>query len=98
MGAAVDRIAQLCEQGETLGQLALLARRRSPQEVADLNAHLETAEFERCLATVEAIIHTERTLGRKLFLPRIARELGVPPDIALMVVTQFGVSVADVRM
>jgi hypothetical protein len=66
--------------------------------VADLNAHLETAEFERCLATVEAIIHTERTLGRKLFLPRIARELGVPEDIALMVLDQFGVSVADVRM
>jgi hypothetical protein len=88
----------LCDLGLTLGELALLARRRSPQATADLNAYLDTPEFERCLALVETIIHTERTLGRKLFLPRIARELDVPPDIALMVINRFGVSVGDVRM
>ena len=91
-------VADLCDLGLTLGELALRARQRSPQEVADLNAYMDTPKFERCLAAVETFIHAERTLGRKLHLPRIARELGVPEDVALMVLDQFGVNVADVRL
>jgi hypothetical protein len=88
----------LCDFGLTLGELALLARRRSPQATADLNAYMDTPEFKRRATAVETTIHTERTLGRKLFLPRIARELRLPLDLTLMVVAQFGINVADVRI
>jgi hypothetical protein len=81
-----------------LAELTALARERGGEEAEAINVYMRSPEFARCVAVVEPIVRADQTLCRPVHLPGIARELGVPEDIALMWLNaNCGINITGVR-
>ena len=99
MASMTEQIAKICDLGQLNTELILMNRRRSSQDIEQINQHLQSAEFARRAEILEPIVRADLARGRPVSLREIGHELGVPPDIALAGwLSQFGATIRDVVM
>ena len=94
-----EQIAKTCDLGQLTTELIVMNRRRSSQDIEQINQHLQSAEFARRAEILEPIVRADLARGRPVSLREIGYELGVPPDIAFACwLSQFGATIRDVVM
>ena len=99
MASMTERIAKICDLGQLNSELIVMNRRRSSQDIEQINQHLQSEEFARRAEILEPIVRADLARGRPVSLREIGRELGVPPDIAFACwLSQFGATIRDVVM
>ena len=99
MASMTEQIAKICDLGQLNTELIVMNRRRSSQEIEQINQHLQSAEFARRAEILEPIVRADLARGRPISLREIGYELGVPPDIVFAYwLSQFGATIRDVVM
>jgi len=99
MASMSEQIAKTCDLGQLTTELIVMNRRRSSQEIEQINEHLQSAEFARRAEILGPRVRADLARGRPVALREIGYELGVPPDIAFACwLSQFGATIRDVVM